>query len=98
EALTNALRHGAPGSPVLLDLAWTDGALELGIENAVDPVDAGTARSGAGSSGVGHGLPGMRERAALAGGSVVASPVADDPGRFSVVATIPVPATDGAAS
>ncbi|MET0976410.1 MAG: histidine kinase [Leifsonia sp.] len=98
EALTNALRHGAPGSPVLLDLAWTDGALELGIENAVDPVDAGTARSGAGSSAVGHGLPGMRERAALAGGSVVASPVADDPGRFSVVATIPVPATDGAAS
>jgi glucose-6-phosphate-specific signal transduction histidine kinase len=40
-------------------------------------------------AGVGHGLPGMRERALLAGGTLA---VHTPPGRFSVIARIPATA------
>jgi signal transduction histidine kinase len=56
EALTNAARHGNGGAEV--DIAFGDEAVEITVTNpaAADP------------DGEGHGLVGMRERAALLGG------------------------------
>ncbi|POH62030.1 sensor histidine kinase [Cryobacterium zongtaii] len=81
EALTNALRHGDAGRPVYLSLAWTDGWVAVTIDNAVRPSPAADA-----SGVLGHGLPGMRERALLAGGSLTAEPIG---GRFIVAARLP---------
>lgn len=61
EALTNAARHGT--GPALVDLAYGEAALRLTVSNAV-PEDGPRRTSG------GHGLIGMRERAALLGGSL----------------------------
>ncbi|RLP76883.1 sensor histidine kinase [Mycetocola tolaasinivorans] len=65
ESLTNALRHGDRRSPVLLHFHWRADALTVQIDNATLPPNPA-----APSRGGGHGLPGMQERAALAGGSV----------------------------
>lgn len=85
EALTNALRHGEPDAPVLLVLAWDDVDLAIRVENAVR-TDAATQTV----TSFGHGLPGMRERATLTGGSLIARRSAADPSRFVVEASIPV--------
>lgn len=63
EALTNSLRHG--DGTAALELEWGATALDLVVTNPV--------RSDAPASGdpvTGHGLDGMRERAALAGGEL----------------------------
>ena len=68
EGLTNARRH-APGAAVDVELHFTDDALRLRIrDNGPGP------RETAGGRGLpaaaGHGLTGMRERAAAAGGEL----------------------------
>ena len=87
EALTNALRHGAAGQPVLVDLAWRYGGLTVRIEN--------TAVTEPGDTALGHGIPGMRERAGLIGGSLAAERTAA--GSFVVTAFVPVPPQASAA-
>lgn len=82
EGLTNALRHGEVSSPVDLRLHWDDGGVDLEVDNAMR-ADAATGES----HGVRHGIPGMRERAQLAGGSLIAE--AGDDGIFRVRARIP---------
>ncbi|WP_158884605.1 sensor histidine kinase [Amycolatopsis anabasis] len=67
EALTNAAKH-APGSPVTLALEFADGAVRLRVGNEL-PTTPGD-RSGPG----GFGLSGMRERLALAGGTLNSGP------------------------
>jgi signal transduction histidine kinase len=80
EALTNALKH-APGAHVRATLRRTVGELE------VEVVDDGDSRAPRSAAGGGHGLVGMRERAALYGGTLEAGP---GPERgFSVVARLP---------
>jgi signal transduction histidine kinase len=78
EALTDAARHGAGSARI--ELAFADAAVELTVTNPVPPGDSPW-------PGGGHGLVGMRERAALLGGSL-------DTGRangaFRVHARIPV--------
>ncbi|HEX6364946.1 MAG TPA: histidine kinase [Agromyces sp.] len=83
EGLTNALRHGDTAAPVELWLRWHDRGVELEIVNAVR-ADAAAADS---APAFGHGIPGMRERAQLAGGSLQAEVGVD--GRFRLVARIP---------
>jgi signal transduction histidine kinase len=61
EALTNAARHGEGGATEV-DLVYGDEAVEIVVSN---PIPAGAARNGER-----HGLVGMRERAALLGGSI----------------------------
>lgn len=79
EALTNALRHGDTASSVRVRLEWQRSTIEVLIENAmiraVPPVS------------LGHGLAGMRERAALVGGSLRAEAIGN---RFVVAASIPI--------
>ena len=75
EALTNSARHGRGAARV--GIAFGTAALELTVENPVDP---GRARR------EGHGLIGMRERAASLGGSFE---TIDRDGRFSLHARLP---------
>jgi signal transduction histidine kinase len=79
EALTNARRH-APGAAVDVELSYAPDALHLRVR------DDGPG-PGAGGGGEGHGLLGMRERAAMAGGSLRAG--AADGGGFVVEADLP---------
>jgi signal transduction histidine kinase len=77
EALTNAARHGVGDAEV--ELAFGQTALEVTITNAA-PGDPTSRANG------GHGLIGMRERAALLGGSVE---VVRADGSFCVRARLP---------
>lgn len=79
EGLTNAHKH-APGAPVRVALRYEPDALVVEVVNPVNPVNPVspvTAASGSTdrpvSSG-GQGLPGLRERARLAGGVLHAAP------------------------
>jgi signal transduction histidine kinase len=84
EALTNAARHGAGSAEI--DIGFGAGTLEITVANPVRAAD------GPGDGRGGHGLVGMRERAALLGGSLETS---DGNGRFRVYARLPL-APDGA--
>ena len=81
EALANAARH-APGSAVEAAVLALGERLEISVRNEAPP--AGPAN---GPAGVGHGLTGMRERAALLGGTLSAGP--DPRGGYRVTATLP---------
>jgi signal transduction histidine kinase len=76
EALTNAARHGEGSAEV--EISFEPSSLELGVSNPIRPARA--------LGGAGHGLVGMRERAALLGGSLEAG--ASD-GVFRVRARLP---------
>ncbi len=100
EALSNAMQH-APGSAVRVELVYTGSSLVIRVCNDVCPASAsaaakrsrpgGTPPSGNGAgpaeNGTGHGIIGMRERAAMLGGQLDAAPTAD--GGFLVTAVLP---------
>jgi signal transduction histidine kinase len=81
EGLTNALRHGDRGQPVELVFDWGTTSLAVIVTNGIPPGTTVPANP------AGHGIPGMRERATLAGGELEASDGTN--GRFRVRATIP---------
>jgi signal transduction histidine kinase len=83
EALTNARKH-APGQPVTLDLTFTTDALEVQVVNGLP---AGAAAGPLARAGAGYGLTGLRERAALADGTLTAGP---DGGQWRVCLRIPL--------
>ena len=71
EALTNARKH-APGQPVTIVLEFGPDTVEL---RAANPLPGGPPSADAGAAaGGGHGLTGLRERAALAEGTLTAGP------------------------
>jgi signal transduction histidine kinase len=79
EALTNARRH-APGAAVDVELEYCDGGLRLRIrDNGPGPPSE--------TLGGGHGLTGMRERAAAVGGELRAGEATG--GGFIVEVTLP---------
>ena len=82
EALSNAIRH-APGSDVRVEIAYRPDSLGLQVVNG--PPRAQPIRS----PGAGHGLLGMRERAAMLGGDLTAGPGPD--GGYAVAAALPTP-------
>ncbi|MFD4421562.1 sensor histidine kinase [Agromyces sp. NPDC058484] len=82
EGLTNALRHGDTSCPVDLRLGWDADGVDLQMINAMR-ADAATGES----HGIRHGIPGMRERAQLAGGRLTAE--TGDDGMFRLRAHIP---------
>lgn len=78
ESLTNAARHGS--GPVQVTIGYGDGELELRVANP-------TVVNGRGAYGAsGYGVLGMRERAALLGGSLTTTV---HEGRFEVAARLP---------
>ncbi|KUN36068.1 sensor histidine kinase [Streptomyces longwoodensis] len=82
ESLTNALKHGGPG-PVAVALGERDGVLEVRVSSPY------VRRGGPLAPGSGAGLVGMRERAALLGGTFSAGP---DGERWTVRAGLPLAA------
>jgi signal transduction histidine kinase len=82
EALTNARRH-APGAAVDVELHYVDGALHLRVRDSGPGAPTGALLAG------GHGLLGMRERAAMAGGTLRTSE--DAAGGFVIEAVLPAP-------
>jgi len=91
EALSNAMRH-APGAAVQVHLHYGEAALVIEVRN--DSCAPGTqaqwerpGRAGPGDGG-GHGIIGMRERAAMLGGHLEARPAPD--GEFLVTAALPL--------
>ena len=81
ESLTNAVRHGGPGTSARVHLACGDEALEVVVE------DDGRGAAVAAARGGGNGLVGMRERVAVLGGSLEAGP--RQGGGYRVHATLP---------
>lgn len=78
ESLTNAARHGS--GPVQVTIGYGDSELELTVANPT------TDNHGGANGASGYGVLGMRERAALLGGSLTTA-VHDD--RFEVAARLP---------
>ncbi|MDH2430742.1 sensor histidine kinase [Sphaerisporangium sp. TRM90804] len=81
EALSNVMRH-APGADVRVELAYTPDGLEVRVRNGPAPAAVAAASS------PGHGLLGMRERAAMLGGRLDAGP--GDDGGYAVTARLPL--------
>jgi signal transduction histidine kinase len=82
EALTNARKH-APGEPVTVGLTFASAHLEVRV---VNPLPAADGAGPLADAGAGYGLTGLRERAALAGGTLAAGP---EDGQWSVHLRIP---------
>ena len=90
EALTNARRH-APGAAVDVELRYTTDALRLRIrDNGPGPPLASALAPVPAREAGGHGLAGMRERAAAAGGDLQTG--AAPGGGFLIDATLPAKA------
>ncbi|TGB13153.1 histidine kinase [Streptomyces sp. MZ04] len=79
EAVTNVRKH-APGAKVTVQLDYGEGEVTLDIR------DSGAPPGELAASGAGYGLLGMRERAELLGGSLMAGPVEE-----GFVVTLKVP-------
>jgi signal transduction histidine kinase len=87
EALSNAMRH-APGATTRVEIGYRPAGLALQVVN-------GPARSQPVSSpGPGHGVLGMRERAAMLGGELTAGSRPD--GGYAVAAVLPITMDEGA--
>ncbi|MFF4318291.1 histidine kinase [Streptomyces sp. NPDC001568] len=89
EALSNCLRH-APGSRVEVGIAYGPRDLHLCVANTAPT------RLAPPSPGAGHGLLGMRERAGMLGGELVAGPRPD--GGYEVSAVLPLDPSVGSSS
>jgi len=84
EGLTNAQKHGSGGTHLLID--YRPEALHIQIRNPM------RTHPPAASTGTGHGLTGMRERAHAVGGSLHAGPQPD--GTYGLDARLPAPDTE----
>jgi signal transduction histidine kinase len=80
EALTNAIKHAGPARATV-SVRWASDAIE------VEVADTGRGRHANDRVPGGHGIPGMRERAALHGGHVHVGPATS--GGFVVQARLP---------
>ena len=79
EALTNVIKHGGAGAHATVEVRYGTEGLDLAVRNTGRTSDVVRSYSG-------HGLIGIRERAAVAGGHVEAGP--DDDG-YAVRARLP---------
>jgi signal transduction histidine kinase len=86
ESLTNVLRHAGPDAAADVCLCYQPGILTITVTD--DGCAEGRALTGNGDGG--HGIAGMRERAAAVGGELTAGPLSG--GGFQVRATLPTSA------
>jgi signal transduction histidine kinase len=95
ESLTNAIRHAGPAEATVT-LDYREGRLLIEVADTGRGVPTAIAKdvSSGDRAHSGHGLVGMRERAATAGGTLQAGPASD--GGFRVTATLPFAPGDGA--
>lgn len=83
EMLTNALRHGDSGAPIVFREVWRSSDVVLEVENVV----TARAQRETRPTGSGLGIPGMRTRVEAVGGSVEAEAV---DGVFTARVRVPV--------
>ena len=83
EALTNSLKHAGRSARATVDVTYRREAVNIRVMDDGTPTSSGSETD----SQPGHGLIGMRERAALYGGQIEAGPLAD--GGFGVEVTLP---------
>ncbi|HEX6678339.1 MAG TPA: histidine kinase, partial [Actinomycetes bacterium] len=76
EALTNIRKHAKTADDVTVALHWKPDGLSLTVEDHLADGQDATRAGGSAASG-GYGLTGMRERAALLGGELVAGRTAE---------------------
>jgi len=86
EAITNAVKHAQDATAVAVELTWTPRRLEITVTDDGRAAEDGDGRP-AGSPD-GFGLAGMRERAALYGGTATAGPRRG--GGWTVSAAMPI--------
>jgi len=79
ESVTNARRHGTPGSPIIVTASKVDDRLVLQVVNEAAPGK---------EAGQGYGLIGMAERVHALGGTLVTGP--ETPRQWQVTATLPL--------
>ncbi len=72
EGLTNSAKHAGQGARVRLQLCYDGDVVELSVDD--EPAPGAMAGRESGFASGGYGLTGMRERAELMGGSLVAGP------------------------
>jgi signal transduction histidine kinase len=90
EALTNVVRHAGP-TRARVRLGYRPGAVSIEVSDDGPAIDGSAGRAPQGlRAGGGHGLIGMRERAALFGGELAAGP---HQAGFRVTASIPTSET-----
>ena len=81
EALTNTLKHVGTATVSEVDVTGQAGTARIRITDTGTPADLpAPAAPAAGADEPGHGLVGIRQRAALYGGSVTIGPRGDQPG------------------
>jgi signal transduction histidine kinase len=85
EALSNAMRH-APGSAVRVEVAYFPSSVVIKVRNGRS-LDGQVVSGNGAPAAAGHGIIGMRERAAMLGGQLEAGPT--DEGGFQVTAVLP---------
>ena len=85
EALSNALRH-APGAAATVEVRYEPDRLRLRVENQAPPDRGRSPRP----ASAGQGIVGMRERAAMLGGTLAAGPTPE--GGYLVEAVLPLEA------
>jgi signal transduction histidine kinase len=86
EALTNALRHGDNAREAVVNFEWAEDTAEITVSSEKFRGEATT------DGGSGHGVPGMRERAALVGGRLS---IEETDKRYVVTAAIPIAVRTG---
>ncbi|MFC1407947.1 sensor histidine kinase [Streptacidiphilus sp. N1-12] len=89
EALTNVRKH-APGARTEVALRAEGDRLLVSVTNGPPPREVRSWKDLSDLPGGGHGIVGLRERAALLGGTLMTGPTAD--GGFGVLLSLPVAA------
>ena len=87
EALTNVRKH-APGARTEVSLRVEDDRLLVSVVNGSPPRDVRSWKDLSDLPGTGHGIVGLRERAALLGGDLMTGPTSE--GGFGVLLSLPV--------
>ena len=87
ESLTNTLKH-AGATRAAVRLAWSDDQLEIEVRDDGQGAQRRNGQAARAGSGTGHGLLGMRERAALHGGRLEAGSLPQ--GGYAVRARFPL--------
>jgi signal transduction histidine kinase len=92
EGLTNVVKHAGPDAAARVVLTWQDGRLGITVTDDGGSADPPPAPAAAAIGG--HGLAGMRERVAIAGGDLAVGPDPES-GGFTVRASLPARGADG---
>jgi signal transduction histidine kinase len=87
ESLTNTIRHAGPATATV-SLGYQTDELRIDVTDTGRGQDSGRGQPAIAGNGGGHGLAGMRERAAAVGGTVEAGP--GPAGGFRVAARLPL--------